>query len=48
MNVSGGFSSGTYLLDPNNLEIVAGGGNVNINGASPFPTTNDTVNLVSI
>ena len=32
--VDGGITPGTYLLDPNNLEIVAGGGNVNINAGT--------------
>ncbi len=36
---------GMWLLDPNNIEIVAGGGNVNINAATPFVSTNDTAQL---
>jgi len=36
---------GEWLLDPNNLEIVAGGGNTNINAGTPFVTTNDSAQL---
>ncbi len=36
---------GMWLLDPNNIEIVAGVGTVNINGATPFVSTNDTAEL---
>src|SRR5919202_1329729 len=36
---------GNWLIDPNNIEIVAGGGNSNINAANPFVSTNDTAQL---
>ncbi len=36
---------GLWLIDPNNIEIVAGGGNVNINAATPFVSTDDTAQL---
>ena len=36
---------GTWLLDPNNIEIIAGAGNTNINNATPFVSTNDTAQL---
>ncbi|MBY0451295.1 MAG: filamentous hemagglutinin N-terminal domain-containing protein [Cyanobacteria bacterium] len=36
---------GTWLLDPNNLTITTGVTQTNINGASPFVTTNDTSSL---
>ena len=38
-------TGGTWLLDPNNIEIVAGGGNTNINAAHPFVSTDDTAQL---
>src|ERR671932_1038943 len=31
---------GNWLIDPNNIEIVAGGGNTSINAANPFVSTN--------
>jgi filamentous hemagglutinin family protein len=37
--------SGEWLIDPNDIEIVAGGGNANINAANPFASTNDTAQL---
>jgi hypothetical protein len=36
---------GEWLIDPNNIEIVGGGGNVNINAANPFASTDDTAQL---
>src|SRR5919202_384876 len=36
---------GNWLIDPNNIEIVAGGGNTSINAANPFVSTNDTAQL---
>ncbi len=43
--------AGTWLLDPNDLTIGAGSTQTNINGASPFLTTNNTsvlgVNLIN-
>ena len=36
---------GNWLLDPNNLRIVAGSDNTNINAASPFATTDDGAEL---
>ena len=36
---------GSWLIDPNNLTIVAGGGNVNVNTTSPFDTTDDGATL---
>ncbi|MBL4664733.1 MAG: filamentous hemagglutinin N-terminal domain-containing protein, partial [Nitrospinaceae bacterium] len=36
---------GEWLIDPNNIEIIAGSGNTNINTGSPFATTNDTAQL---
>ena len=42
--VAGG-QAGMWLIDPNNLLVVAGAGNTNINAADPFATTNDTASL---
>jgi hypothetical protein len=36
---------GTWLIDPNNVTIVAGAGNTNINATNPFISTNDTAQL---
>ena len=36
---------GTWLIDPNNIAIVAGGGVTNINALSPFISTDDTALL---
>jgi filamentous hemagglutinin family protein len=36
---------GEWLIDPNNIEIVAGAGNTNINAADPFLSTDDTAQL---
>ena len=36
---------GHWLIDPNNIEIVAGGGNVGIAGANPFASTADGAQL---
>jgi filamentous hemagglutinin family protein len=38
-------NGGEWLIDPNNIEIVAGAGNTNINPADPFVSTNDTAQL---
>jgi filamentous hemagglutinin family protein len=37
--------AGEWLIDPNNIEIVAGGGNTNINPTNPFESTNDGAQL---
>ncbi|WEN14473.1 filamentous hemagglutinin N-terminal domain-containing protein [Rhodanobacter sp. AS-Z3] len=36
---------GEWLIDPNNIDIVAGGGNTNINASSPFATSGDAASL---
>lgn len=36
---------GTWLVDPYNIEIVAGGGNTNINGGTPFVSSNNSAQL---
>ncbi|MBI4384666.1 MAG: filamentous hemagglutinin N-terminal domain-containing protein [Nitrospinae bacterium] len=36
---------GLWLIDPNDIDIVAGSGNVNINAASPFATADDSAQL---
>ncbi|MEW5856851.1 MAG: filamentous hemagglutinin N-terminal domain-containing protein, partial [Cyanobacteriota bacterium] len=36
---------GEWLIDPNNIDIVTGNGNVNINTSNPFESTNDTAKL---
>ncbi|MBK7000451.1 MAG: filamentous hemagglutinin N-terminal domain-containing protein, partial [Rhodoferax sp.] len=36
---------GLWLIDPYNITVVAGNGNVNINTASPFVSTGDTASL---
>ena len=36
---------GEWLIDPNNIEIIAGSGNTNINASSPFASTDDTAQL---
>lgn len=36
---------GTWLIDPNDITIVAGGGNTNINGTNPFNTSADGASL---
>ena len=36
---------GDWLIDPNDIEIVSGGGNVNIGGTDPFASTNDSARL---
>ena len=36
---------GHWLIDPNDIEIVDGGGNVNINAAHPFVSTDDAAKL---
>ncbi|MGB6261428.1 MAG: filamentous hemagglutinin N-terminal domain-containing protein, partial [Rhodanobacter sp.] len=36
---------GNWLIDPNNITIVAGGGNTKINAANPFVSTNDGASL---
>ena len=36
---------GEWLIDPNDIEIVPGGGNVNISGTDPFASTNDNARL---
>ena len=36
---------GEWLIDPNNIDIVSGGGNTNINTTSPFVTSNDSASL---
>ncbi|WP_172969599.1 filamentous hemagglutinin N-terminal domain-containing protein [Rhodanobacter sp. T12-5] len=41
---TGGFG-GDWLIDPNNIDIVAGGGNTNINATDPFLSTNDGASL---
>jgi filamentous hemagglutinin family protein len=40
-------TAGHWLIDPtgNDLSIVAGGGNTNINAANPFATTNDAASV---
>lgn len=38
---SAGAKGGTWVIDPNNITIVAGGGNTNINAADPFASTDD-------
>jgi filamentous hemagglutinin family protein len=40
-------TAGHWLIDPvgNDLSIVAGGGNTNINSANPFATTNDVASV---
>ena len=40
-----GGEGGHWLIDPNDIEIVAGGGNVNINAANPFASTDDSAQL---
>ena len=40
-----GGEGGHWLIDPNDIEIVAGGGNVNINAADPFESTDDSAQL---
>jgi filamentous hemagglutinin family protein len=44
VSASAGFA-GEWLIDPNNIEIVAGGGNTNINPTNPFESTNDGAQL---
>lgn len=36
---------GEWLIDPNDIEIVAGNGNTNINANNPFVSTNDSAQL---
>ena len=36
---------GHWLIDPNDIEIVEGSGNVDISGANPFTTTDDTAQI---
>ncbi|MBP0029359.1 CHAT domain-containing protein [Roseofilum sp. Guam] len=36
---------GTWLIDPYNVEIVAGAGNIEINSSNPFSATGDTAQL---
>lgn len=36
---------GEWLIDPNNIEIVAGAGNSNINNTNPFMTTGDAAQI---
>lgn len=36
---------GTWLIDPYNVEIIAGNGNTNINTSTPFTPTGDTAQL---
>ncbi|MFM6106181.1 MAG: beta strand repeat-containing protein, partial [Sphaerospermopsis kisseleviana] len=36
---------GTWLIDPTDINIVAGGGNTNINNSSPFSSTGDSSSL---
>ncbi len=36
---------GNWLIDPNNLTIVSGNGNTNINNSNPFETTDDGASL---
>ncbi|MBT7951327.1 MAG: filamentous hemagglutinin N-terminal domain-containing protein, partial [Gammaproteobacteria bacterium] len=38
-------TGGEWLIDPNDIAIVAGGGNTNINSANPFASTNDGAQL---
>lgn len=38
-------SGGTWLIDPYNIEIVAGAGNTNINGDTPFASSGDSAEL---
>lgn len=38
-------NAGTWLIDPRNVTIVAGGGNTNINTANPFAPTGDDAQL---
>ncbi|SMG09956.1 surface protein [Marivirga sericea] len=38
-------NGGEWLLDPRNIDIVAGGGNTNINTTSPFNPTGDNAQL---
>ena len=40
-----GGEGGHWLIDPNDIEIVGGGGNVNINSADPFESTDDSAQL---
>lgn len=42
---SAGAHGGTWIIDPNNITIVAGGGNTNINAADPFASTDDGAQL---
>lgn len=44
-DVWGGKLGGTWLIDPYNIEIVAGSGNTGINTSSPFSSTGDTAQL---
>lgn len=37
-----GYIGGEWLIDPNNISIVTGSGNTNINTGTPFATTNDS------
>ena len=37
--------AGEWLIDPNNINIVAGSGNTKINAANPFASTNDGAQL---
>ncbi|THD06478.1 filamentous hemagglutinin N-terminal domain-containing protein, partial [Rhodanobacter lindaniclasticus] len=41
----GGGAGGNWLVDPNNIDIVAGNGNTNINAADPFVSTDDGASL---
>ena len=38
-------TGGHWLIDPNNIEIVAGNGNTNISGTDPFASTGDGAQL---
>ena len=40
-----GGEGGHWLIDPNDIEIVAGGGNANIDSANPFESTDDSARL---
>jgi filamentous hemagglutinin family protein len=40
-----GGRGGLWIIDPNDITIVAGAGNTNINGADPFASTDDNAQL---
>lgn len=44
-DIAGTTGGGTWLIDPYNITIVAGGGNTNINGSTPFESNNTSAQL---